>query len=85
VDHQPERTSAVREGDRWADRDGDTWFVVSTEDGPRMVLSGLNGSLAQHQVARRTAEYVQSEYGPILLRWRSGREVLSRVELRSAQ
>lgn len=76
------RTTMVRVGDKWADKDGDLWFAVATDDGPRLQLCGLDNSPPPSYTAKRTPEYVNDEYGPLVLRWRAGREVLDVVRLR---
>lgn len=78
-----QRVSSIRTGDRWVDTDGDLWYVVKTDDGPRLRLSGLYGGQPVSHAAVRTPEYVQSEYGPLRLRYRGGREVLDLVNLRT--
>lgn len=66
--------STPRLDDRWTDTAGDDWAVVATQDGPRLALCNSTG-YAPARAAKRTAEYVHGEYGPLTLRLRAGREV----------
>lgn len=74
-------TSSPRLDDHWTDATGDDWAVVATQDGPRLALCNSTGYPPARAV-KRTAEYVNSEYGPLTLRLRAGREVPYKITMR---